>query len=93
MHFDYVWLRDHCRSASCFNAKTNQRNLDTASVDLNIRPAKTRVDDGHLFLTCKSFMVLIAYFLAWHMNDIKLFLAHYSQAKVWIDSSHYDLMI
>lgn len=53
MHFDYVWLRDHCRSASCYNSKTNQRNLDTASIDLNIRPSKSRVDENNLFLTCK----------------------------------------
>uniref|UniRef100_UPI003AABA612 trimethyllysine dioxygenase, mitochondrial isoform X1 n=2 Tax=Centroberyx gerrardi TaxID=166262 RepID=UPI003AABA612 len=51
MRLDYVWLRDHCRAASCYNAGTNQRNLDTASVDLRIRPAKTKVDDGQLFLT------------------------------------------
>ncbi|XP_009705078.1 PREDICTED: trimethyllysine dioxygenase, mitochondrial [Cariama cristata] len=38
MRFDFVWLRDHCRSASCYNAKTNQRSLDTASVDLGIKP-------------------------------------------------------
>ncbi|KFO53698.1 hypothetical protein N302_09521 [Corvus brachyrhynchos] len=36
MRLDFVWLRDHCRSASCYNAKTNQRSLDTASVDLAI---------------------------------------------------------
>ncbi|XP_071024123.1 trimethyllysine dioxygenase, mitochondrial-like isoform X2 [Oncorhynchus clarkii lewisi] len=51
MHFDYVWLRDHCRSASCYNSKTNQRNLDTSHVELNICPANTRVDDKNLFLT------------------------------------------
>ncbi|XP_038861680.1 trimethyllysine dioxygenase, mitochondrial-like isoform X2 [Salvelinus namaycush] len=51
MHFDYVWLRDHCRSASCYNSKTNQRNLDTSHVELNICPANTRVDDENLFLT------------------------------------------
>ncbi|KAI5620246.1 trimethyllysine dioxygenase, mitochondrial, partial [Silurus asotus] len=51
MHFNYVWLRDHCRSASCYNSKTNQRNLDTGSIDLNIRPTKTRVDEENLFLT------------------------------------------
>lgn len=54
MHFNYVWLRDHCRSASCYNSKTNQRNLDTGIIDLNIRPMKTRVDEENLFLTCKS---------------------------------------
>lgn len=54
MHFNYVWLRDHCRSASSYNSKTNQRNLDTGSIDLNIRPDNTAVEDGHLVLTCKS---------------------------------------
>ncbi|NXU55389.1 TMLH protein, partial [Turnix velox] len=51
MRLDFVWLRDHCRSASCYNAKTNQRSLDTASVDLGIRPKDIRVDETTLFLT------------------------------------------
>ncbi|KAG8448368.1 hypothetical protein GDO86_015453 [Hymenochirus boettgeri] len=51
MRFDYVWLRDHCRSASCYNAKTNQRSLDTASVELDIKPAQVRADDTTLYLT------------------------------------------
>ncbi|KAM7374081.1 hypothetical protein PAMP_006758 [Pampus punctatissimus] len=51
MHFNYVWLRDHCRSASSYNAKTNQRNLDTGGIDLTIRPDNTRVEDDHLVLT------------------------------------------
>lgn len=51
MQFDYMWLRDHCRSASCYNSKTNQRSLDTASIDLSIRPDNARADDENLFLT------------------------------------------
>ncbi|NP_001128540.1 trimethyllysine hydroxylase, epsilon L homeolog [Xenopus laevis] len=51
MRFNYVWLRDHCRSASCFNAKTNQRSLDTASVELDIQPAQVRADETTLYLT------------------------------------------
>ncbi|XP_029304865.1 trimethyllysine dioxygenase, mitochondrial [Cottoperca gobio] len=51
MRFNYVWLRDHCRSASSYNSSTNQRNLDTASIDLTIRPDITTVEDGHLILT------------------------------------------
>ncbi|XP_068812795.1 trimethyllysine dioxygenase, mitochondrial isoform X2 [Struthio camelus] len=51
MRFDFVWLRDHCRSASCYNTKTNQRSLDTASVDLGIKPKAVRVDETTLFLT------------------------------------------
>lgn len=51
MHLNYVWLRDHCRSVSSYNSHTNQRNLDTASIDLNIRPHDTKVEDGHLLLS------------------------------------------
>lgn len=51
MQFNYMWLRDHCRSSSCYNSKTNQRSLDTASIDFNIRPDKARVDEESLFLT------------------------------------------
>ncbi|KAE8584647.1 hypothetical protein XENTR_v10021046 [Xenopus tropicalis] len=51
MRFNYVWLRDHCRSASCYNAKTNQRSLDTATVDLDIQPALVRADETTLYLT------------------------------------------
>ncbi|XP_068105643.1 trimethyllysine dioxygenase, mitochondrial [Hyperolius riggenbachi] len=51
MRFDYVWLRDHCRSATCFNLKTNQRSLDTAKVELDIKPAQVRVEDNTLYLT------------------------------------------
>uniref|UniRef100_A0A8C6UF39 Trimethyllysine dioxygenase, mitochondrial n=1 Tax=Neogobius melanostomus TaxID=47308 RepID=A0A8C6UF39_9GOBI len=50
MHLNYVWLRDHCRSESSFNAITHQRNLDTASIDLSIRPTSTSVEDGQLLL-------------------------------------------
>ncbi|XP_070699912.1 trimethyllysine dioxygenase, mitochondrial [Pempheris klunzingeri] len=51
IHLNYVWLRDHCRSTSSFNSKTNQRNVDTGSIDLSIRPDSTRLEDGHLVLT------------------------------------------
>ncbi|XP_025025697.1 trimethyllysine dioxygenase, mitochondrial isoform X1 [Python bivittatus] len=51
MRFDYIWLRDHCRSPSCYNSKTNQRSLDTASVDLTVKPQAVRVDETTLFLT------------------------------------------
>lgn len=51
MRFDYVWLRDHCRSASCYNSKTHQRSLDTASIDLCIKPKTIRRDETTLFFT------------------------------------------
>nr|XP_046267316.1 trimethyllysine dioxygenase, mitochondrial isoform X2 [Scatophagus argus] len=50
MHFNYVWLRDHCRSASSYNSETNQRNVDTGSIDLTIRPDDASVHDDHLVL-------------------------------------------
>ncbi|XP_010219812.1 PREDICTED: trimethyllysine dioxygenase, mitochondrial-like [Tinamus guttatus] len=54
MRLDFVWLRDHCRSASCYNSKTNQRSLDTASVDLAIKPQAVRVDETTLFSFAKG---------------------------------------
>ncbi|XP_031166932.1 trimethyllysine dioxygenase, mitochondrial isoform X2 [Sander lucioperca] len=51
MHLNYVWLRDHCRSAASYNSSTNQRNLDTGSIDLTIRPDDATVQNGHLILT------------------------------------------
>ncbi|XP_076835577.1 trimethyllysine dioxygenase, mitochondrial [Brachyhypopomus gauderio] len=68
MNFNYVWLRDHCRSASCYNSKTNQRSLDTASVELHIRPTKTRVDEENLFLTWPDGHVT-RYNLAWLVEN------------------------
>ncbi|XP_072231772.1 trimethyllysine dioxygenase, mitochondrial [Leuresthes tenuis] len=51
LHLNYVWLRDHCRSASSFNSSTNQRNHDTGSIALDIRPDRTTVENGDLVLT------------------------------------------
>ncbi|XP_029956956.1 trimethyllysine dioxygenase, mitochondrial [Salarias fasciatus] len=51
MLFNYVWLRDHCRSASSFNTATNQRNVDTGSIDLSIRPVRTNLQGDNLILT------------------------------------------
>ncbi|XP_043913597.1 trimethyllysine dioxygenase, mitochondrial isoform X3 [Protopterus annectens] len=68
MRFDYVWLRDHCRSASCYNSKTNQRSLDTASVDLCIQPKHVRVDEATLFLTWPDDHVT-KYSLSWLMKN------------------------
>ncbi|KAM5196238.1 LOW QUALITY PROTEIN: trimethyllysine dioxygenase, mitochondrial [Hipposideros larvatus] len=51
MHFYYVWLRDHCRSASCYNSKIHQRSLDTASIDLRIKPKTIHLDGTARFFT------------------------------------------
>lgn len=51
MHFNYVWLRDHCRSEASYNSKTFQRNLDTGTIDLSIRPDRTCVEDDQLVVT------------------------------------------
>ncbi|MED6234902.1 hypothetical protein ATANTOWER_007357 [Ataeniobius toweri] len=51
MRFNYVWLRDHCRSASSYNSSTHQRSLDTGSVELTVRPESSAVEDDQLVLT------------------------------------------
>lgn len=50
MRFNYVWLRDHCRSASSYNPATHQRSLDTGSIDLAVRPESSAVEDDQLVL-------------------------------------------
>ncbi|KFZ57815.1 hypothetical protein N338_04781, partial [Podiceps cristatus] len=69
MRFDFVWLRDHCRSASCYNAKTNQRSLDTASVDLGIKPKAVRVDETTLFLNAGPDGHVTRYGLEWLVKN------------------------
>ncbi|XP_035033635.1 trimethyllysine dioxygenase, mitochondrial [Hippoglossus stenolepis] len=64
MRLNFVWLRDHCRSASSYNSKTNQRNLDTGSIELNIRPDTTAVEGGDLVLTWRDGHVS-KYSLSW----------------------------
>ncbi|XP_037543592.1 trimethyllysine dioxygenase, mitochondrial [Nematolebias whitei] len=51
MRFNYVWLRDHCRSASSFDPSTHQRSVDTGSIELSIRPDAAAEEDGLLTLT------------------------------------------
>ncbi|XP_054899601.1 trimethyllysine dioxygenase, mitochondrial [Poeciliopsis prolifica] len=51
LRFNYVWLRDHCRSASSYNSATHQRSLDTGSIELTLRPESSAVDHGQLVLT------------------------------------------
>ncbi|KAJ1102403.1 hypothetical protein NDU88_007453 [Pleurodeles waltl] len=68
MRFDFVWLRDHCRSKSCYNWKTHQRILDTASVDLNIKPTHVRLDGSTLHLTWPDGH-LTDYSLSWLMEN------------------------
>lgn len=52
MHFNYVWLRDHC--CDSYNSATHQRSVDTAAIDLTIRPQSASVEDDKLVITCKS---------------------------------------
>ncbi|KAK5601756.1 hypothetical protein CRENBAI_021001 [Crenichthys baileyi] len=51
MRFNYVWLRDHCRSASSYNSSTLQRTLDTGSIELTVRPESSALEDDQLVLT------------------------------------------
>lgn len=53
MRFNYVWLRDHCRSAASFDPSTQQRRVDTGSIELSIRPNAAAEEDGLLTLTCE----------------------------------------
>ncbi|XP_078520604.1 trimethyllysine dioxygenase, mitochondrial-like isoform X1 [Lissotriton helveticus] len=68
MRFDFVWLRDNCHSNSCYNLEMKQRLLDTASVDLDIKPTHVRVDESTLHLTWPDGHQT-DYSLAWLMEN------------------------
>ncbi|KAM9333577.1 trimethyllysine dioxygenase, mitochondrial [Pholidichthys leucotaenia] len=68
MHFNFVWLRDHCFSPSSYNATTHQRNLDTMTIDPSIRPETAAVEDGHLVLTWPDKHVS-KYSLSWLLEN------------------------
>ncbi|KAK0142533.1 Trimethyllysine dioxygenase, mitochondrial [Merluccius polli] len=51
LRFCYVWLRDSCRSAACYDPRTRQRTADTAAIDLDLRPAGAAVEDGRLVVS------------------------------------------
>lgn len=65
MHFNYVWLRDHCRT-SFASTTVKQRVVDTAAIDLAIRPISASVQDGSLTVTCK--LIFYALFPIYNTN-------------------------
>jgi len=51
LHLPHVWLRDHCRCSSCYDAATSQRIFDIADLPLQIRPARVQLEEDTLHLT------------------------------------------
>ncbi|GIY21275.1 trimethyllysine dioxygenase, mitochondrial [Caerostris extrusa] len=59
-NFYYIWLRDNCQCSSCIHSESKQKMVDTASLDLNIKPQSYHVTesgklkivwpDGHISL-------------------------------------------
>jgi len=49
--FKYIWLRDNCKCPKCVDQATQQKLLDSPSIDVNIRPERLNVSsDGHLLI-------------------------------------------
>lgn len=44
--YPYIWLRDNCRCAECFDPDTWERQLDTVAVPPDIAPHTVEVDRG-----------------------------------------------
>lgn len=49
LSLNYVWLRDNCRAENSFS-DTNQRVLDTAEIDLRIKPVNCKIEDNQLLI-------------------------------------------
>ncbi|GAB6022827.1 hypothetical protein CHUAL_006923 [Chamberlinius hualienensis] len=49
--FKFIWLRDNCNCTSCVHPDTNQKTLDTPTLDVNIRPKQlTVLSSGELLV-------------------------------------------
>ncbi|KAF3937958.1 hypothetical protein ABW19_dt0203032 [Dactylella cylindrospora] len=48
--FQHIWLRDHCQCSQCMHPQTKQRQLDTFSIPLNIRPSEVEPKDEGLYV-------------------------------------------
>jgi len=46
--YKHIWLRDNCRCPQCVDPATQQKLLDTPSLDVNIRPESVAVESGSL---------------------------------------------
>ncbi|CAL1265116.1 unnamed protein product [Larinioides sclopetarius] len=45
-NFYYIWLRDNCQCSSCIHSESKQKMVDTASLDLNIKPESYHVTEN-----------------------------------------------
>ncbi|CAG0901044.1 unnamed protein product [Darwinula stevensoni] len=46
----WIWLRDHCRSATSYNHRTFQRKQDLLAIPLHLEPTRARVENDTLFV-------------------------------------------
>ncbi|KFB36062.1 epsilon-trimethyllysine 2-oxoglutarate dioxygenase [Anopheles sinensis] len=50
----YVWLRDHCRCAECYNATTFQRSYTILDLPLDIEPESCNINNERIDITWKD---------------------------------------
>ncbi|XP_055535607.1 uncharacterized protein LOC129724615 [Wyeomyia smithii] len=48
IHVSYIWLRDHCRCAECYNQETFQRSQSILDIPDDVRPANFTLTDRKL---------------------------------------------
>lgn len=63
--FHHIWLRDHCRCPDCYYGTTKQRLLNSATIDENIHPLETSIENGKLLVTWSQDNHKSVYALDW----------------------------
>lgn len=48
--FHHIWLRDHCRCEDCYFDTTKQRLLNSATIDEEIHPLESSIQDSKLHI-------------------------------------------
>jgi gamma-butyrobetaine dioxygenase len=72
--FHWLWLRDFCRCATCYNESCHQKYFDCADISLEIKPSAVAADaktisivwpDGHQSVYSKTWLKLFDYSNKW----------------------------
>lgn len=63
--FHHIWLRDHCRCEKCYFDTTKQRLLISATIDENIHPVESSVQEGKLIIKWSQDDHVSCYDLGW----------------------------
>ncbi|KAK3095974.1 hypothetical protein FSP39_021529 [Pinctada imbricata] len=65
----YIWLRDHCRCNTCYNHKTNQKNVENYGLPWNLKPSNIDYNGMVLTLQWPNDQHITSYNMDWLIQN------------------------